>query len=128
MIFFACRLIEQTDKKLFFVISEVEGAIKSLEILRVSGSRCYYDNLDNILSYEAREEVVIKQGNLMSGTKSILILHRNLGFILAYLQRMKECALSGRAFSNSQRISVYKVIFQCCLEFFAVIRFLKILK
>ena len=106
---FSCfRLFQRLGKGLGLALQGIDKSIQALEILRVSGTGCYYKTFDLLLHHEKR--LNIHERKEKSGTGHVLRLCHFTSFILEFLTRTEEALERDESFGGIARIATYQVI------------------
>ncbi|XP_041984703.1 ceramide-1-phosphate transfer protein [Aricia agestis] len=72
-----------------FVSSDVKSKIKVMEKLRSEEDSIYYESYKKMMKYEKESNLYEKKG-FVSGSRTMLRLHRGLDFIRLFLKRLSE--------------------------------------
>ncbi|CAH2232400.1 ceramide-1-phosphate transfer protein [Pararge aegeria] len=72
-----------------FVSSDVKSKIKVMEKLRAGEDTLYYESFKKMMKYEKETSLHEKNG-FVSGSRTMLRLHRGLDFIRLFLKRLSE--------------------------------------
>ena len=108
------RLFRCMGKALTLSLHGVSEAIKSIEIQRVTGARCYYDNLTLMLEFEAQNRLQKGSKKLKSGTDSLLLLHRAFSFMVTFLSEVIKAIVTDKPFQAGHRVQIYTVSQTVC--------------
>ncbi|XP_050682707.1 ceramide-1-phosphate transfer protein isoform X2 [Leptidea sinapis] len=72
-----------------FVSSDVRSKIKIMEKLRVGEASIYYESFKKMMKYE-KETNLYEKNDFVSGSRTMLRLHRGLDFIRLFLKRISD--------------------------------------
>ncbi|KAK2140971.1 hypothetical protein LSH36_1192g00007 [Paralvinella palmiformis] len=101
------KLLFSFHPGLSVVYKSGRSGLKSLEIHRVSGARCYYDSLGTMVQYEMDNDLLKGSSRLASGSVALRDLNHILGFILQFLLLLQQTELANEPFSAKERIGIY---------------------
>lgn len=71
-----------------FVSNDLEEKIKILECHRQSEKGYHYETIQSMINYEMENDITSVKGQLPSGSRTLLRLHRALEFILMFMERL----------------------------------------
>ncbi|KAJ2948255.1 hypothetical protein O0L34_g7484 [Tuta absoluta] len=90
-----------------FVSSDVKSKIKVMEKHREGDNKLYYDSFKKMMKYE-KESSLHDKSNFVSGSRTMLRLHRGLDFIRLFLKRLSSsensestCTLCQHSYSET---------------------------
>ncbi|OWF44062.1 ceramide-1-phosphate transfer protein-like [Mizuhopecten yessoensis] len=85
-----CRFFKLTGKLFGFVASELESKIHILETHRKSENGNAYETIQSMIDFEVTNGITKVSRNPPSGSRTLLRLHRALGFISEFMDRIAK--------------------------------------
>ncbi|XP_069114687.1 ceramide-1-phosphate transfer protein-like [Argopecten irradians] len=85
-----CRFFKLSGKLFGFVASDLESKINILKTHRKSENGNAYETIQSMIDYEVTNKITQTSGNPPSGSRTLLRLHRALGFISEFMDRIAK--------------------------------------
>ncbi|XP_067658870.1 ceramide-1-phosphate transfer protein-like [Haliotis asinina] len=84
-----CRFFKLTGTLFGFVAMDLEDKIRILNE-HLTADEIHYTSVQSMIQHEVDHDLTkVKKGNLKSGSRTLLRLHRALEFILAFMSRLR---------------------------------------
>ncbi|XP_060075886.1 ceramide-1-phosphate transfer protein-like [Ylistrum balloti] len=85
-----CRFFKLSGKLFGFVASELESKIQILKTHRKSENGNAYETIQSMVDFEVTNGITKVSGSPPSGSRTLLRLHRALGFISEFMDRLAK--------------------------------------